>query len=146
MALWKVSCMEDVYPWMWQRWFRHQCVAVGWRADAGYPLSGPITAKEYRVGWARARKPLQRIKIGDHILVALKENRVGRLGEVTGIAIGDDEWDPLVPPSANLRHGEMGRRILVRWDLTTGPDDREMVVSLPPGKQFSPGERRPTLS
>jgi RecB family endonuclease NucS len=42
--------------------------------------------------------------------------------------------------------GEMGRRIFVRWDMTVGPDNREMVVSLPEDVRFTPGEVRPTLS
>ena len=29
-TLWKIACQEDVYPGMWQRWFKNQCVAVGW--------------------------------------------------------------------------------------------------------------------
>lgn len=28
--LWKVQCLENNYPGMWQRWFKYQCVAVGW--------------------------------------------------------------------------------------------------------------------
>lgn len=39
----------------------------------------------------------------------------------------------------------MGRLILVRWDLTVGPDDRDMVVALPQGTRFSAGELRPTV-
>jgi hypothetical protein len=29
MKLWKINCMEDEYPGLWQRWLKHQCVAVG---------------------------------------------------------------------------------------------------------------------
>jgi hypothetical protein len=71
---------------------------------------------------------------------------VGRLGHVTGKAVDDSDWDPLVPRSAGLPEGEMGRRIFVRWDLTVGPDDRGMVVHLPPESQFTAGELRPTIS
>jgi hypothetical protein len=39
-ALWKVACQEAVYPGMWQRWFKNQCVAVGWAAQWGYRLNG----------------------------------------------------------------------------------------------------------
>jgi RecB family endonuclease NucS len=40
----------------------------------------------------------------------------------------------------------MGRRILVRWDLTVGPDDRDMVIKLPEGKRLTSGELRPTVA
>jgi hypothetical protein len=32
-----------------------------------------------------------------------------------------------VPPSRKQNDGQMGRRIFLRWDLTTGPNDREML-------------------
>src|SRR5258708_11696625 len=37
--------------------------------------------------------------------------------------------EALVPASRDLPSGEMGRRLLVRWDLTVGPDSRDMVVA-----------------
>jgi RecB family endonuclease NucS len=40
----------------------------------------------------------------------------------------------------------MGRRVFVRWDLTVGPDNRDMVVALPREAQISTGELRPTIS
>ena len=143
MGLWKINCMENEYPGMWQRWFRNQCVAVGWKSDWGYPLSG---SGQFGRGWSRARRALQEIAVGDHIIVALSGHRVGRLGQVTGKAVDDTDWDPLVPKNSQLPDGEMGRRVFVRWDLTVGPDDREMVVLLPPEKQFTSGELRPTIS
>ncbi|MDZ4078508.1 MULTISPECIES: endonuclease NucS domain-containing protein [Hydrocarboniphaga] len=39
----------------------------------------------------------------------------------------------------------MGRRILVRWDLTVGPDNQDLVVQLPTGGTLSSGELRPTV-
>ncbi|HXP29967.1 MAG TPA: hypothetical protein VN832_02675 [Stellaceae bacterium] len=146
MTLWKINCMEDEYPGMWQRWFLHQCVAVGWHSDWGYPLSGPIEATEGATGWSWARNALQKIRDRDLIVVALKHHRVGRLGEVTGKAISDEDWNPLVPRSSIAPQGEMGRRIYVRWDMTIGPDDREMVISLPELTRFNPNELRWTLS
>jgi hypothetical protein len=128
---------------MWQRWYLNQCVAVGWPIQLGHSLNGD--AKGNR-GWSRARRILQEIEEGDYIVVTLKNHRVGRLGQVTSKAIGDGDWQPLVPRSKKLQHGEMGRRILVRWDLTAGPDNREMVIALPEEVRFSSGELRPTLS
>lgn len=142
MTLWKVTCQEHKYPGMWHRWFRHQCVAVGWYSKWGFPLIGPTD----NPGWARARNALQAMKPGDHVIVALQGNRVGRLGEITAKAMGDDQWDPLVPPSTDLEDGEMGRRVMVRWDLTVGPDDRDKVVLLPEDCRLTSGELRPTVS
>lgn len=68
------------------------------------------------------------------------------MAEVTGKAIEDSDWDPLVPRSVSMPDGEMGRRIFVRWDMTCGPDNRDWVVELPPHARFTPGELRPTIS
>jgi Domain of unknown function DUF83 len=85
--------------------------------------------------------------MGDHIVVSLKNNRVGRVGEVTGKAIEDGDWNPLVPRSASVPDGEMGRRVFVRWDMTTcGPDSRDWVVALPEHARFTTGELRPAIS
>jgi hypothetical protein len=143
MRLWKINCMENEFPGMWQRWFLNQCVAVGWYGEWGYKLSGDTDGGQ---GWSRARKILREIAVGDNIVVALRNHRVGRLGEVTSKTVSDNDWRPLVPPSTQLPDGEMGRRILVRWDMMVGPDNREMVVALPPEAQFTLGELRPTLS
>ncbi len=142
-TLWKINCMEDQYPGMWHRRYREQCVAVGWHAKWGYALEGPTTKD---LGWARARGALQRIAIGDQVVVALHGNRVGRIGEVTGKRVGDEQWEPLVPRTKRDPDGEMGRRILVRWDLTTGPDSRDQVVCLPDQQRFTAGELRPTIA
>lgn len=135
--------MENEYPGMWQRWFKHQCVAVGWCGTWGFKLSGSTKGGQ---GWKRARKVLQEISVGDRILVQLRGHCVGRIGEVTGKSIGDGDWEPLVPKSSDLPDGEMGRRIYARWDLTIGPDDRDMVVLLPEDARLTLGELRPTIS
>ncbi len=142
MRLWKINCMENSFPGMWQRWFRNQCVAVGWRSTWGYPMTGPSDD----TGWRRTRSALQRMEIGDTIVAALQGHRVARLGQITGKAFADADWEPLVPPSPDQPDGEMGRRVLVRWDLTVGPEDRDLVILLPEGSRFTSGELRPTLS
>lgn len=141
-TLWKVACQEDVYPGMWQRWFKNQCVAVGWAEKWGYKLEGVSTNK----GWSAARNALNQMSVGDVVVVALRDHRVGRIGTITGKAIGDNQWDPLVPPGPGLEDGEMGRRILVRWDLNVGPDSYDLIIQLPPGNTFTNGELRPTVS
>ncbi len=142
MTLWKIACNERKYPGMWQRWFKNQCVAVGWASQWGYHLRGKTDTGK---GWVRARNAIRAMEIGDAVIVTLAGNKFGRIGEITGKAIEDDEWNPLVPPEAGLPDGEVGRRILVRWNLTTGPDDRELVVQAPHEQTLSSGELRPTI-
>lgn len=142
MTLWKVNCMEAWYPGMWHRWFRQQCVAVGWYSKWGYSIHGHTQDR----AWSRVRNALEAITIGDYIVVALRDHRVGRIGQVTDKAVDDTDWEPLVPKSRHMPDGEMGRRIMVRWDLTVGPDDRDQVILLPEESRFSIGELRPALS
>lgn len=97
------------------------------------------------MGWSRARNAIKRIEVGDHIVVALSGHRIGRIGEVTKKAITDGEWNPLVPPSKDNPEGEMGRRLLVRWDMVNAPESRDQVVFLPERCRFTSGELRPTL-
>jgi hypothetical protein len=143
MTLWKVHSMDPEFPGLWQRWYREQCVAVGFSPHRGRKLRGKTKGGR---GWRAARAKLLQIAAGDFVVAALKGNRVGRLGKVTEIHIEDDEWNPLVPVSKDRPKGDIGRRIYVRWDLTCGPDDRELVVSLPEGARFKLGELRPTVS
>lgn len=143
MTLWKIYSMEDEFPGLWQQWYRHQCVAVGFTPYGGLKLHGKT--KDWG-GWHRARGRLLQIAVGDFVVVALKGNRVARLGQVTEIHIEDDEWDPLVPVSKENPTGQMGRRIYVRWDLACGPEDRDLVVALPEGARFTSGELRPTVA
>lgn len=142
-TLWKIACQEGVYPGMWQRWFRNQCAAVGWAGMWGYKLHGETKGGR---GWSAARNALNQMAIGDLVVVALQGHRIGRLGEITGKEIADEQWQPLVPPGPQLADGEMGRRILLRWDMTTGPDDRDLIVQIPPESVFTSGELRPTVA
>lgn len=135
--------MERSYPGMWQRWFKNQCVAVGWANTWGYNLEGPTKGGR---GWSQARNAIKEIDIGDYIVVALHGHKVGRLGQVTSKSIEDDKWDPLVLPCKDMPDGEMGRRIFVRWDLTVGPDDYDLAIQLPDSCVFTSGELRPTVS
>ena len=142
-TLWKITCQEDIYPGMWQRWYKNQCVAIGWAATWGYKLHG---STEGGKGWSTARKAIKEMQPGDYIVVALRGHRLGRLGQVTGKSIEDNDWNPLVPVGPGVPDGEMGRRIQVRWDLTVGPDNQDLVIQLPPGRTFTNGELRPTVS
>ena len=53
------------------------------------------------------------------MVVQLKNWRIGRIGTVLSKEIEDQEWNPSVPTQGG-DSGEMGRRVLVRWDLATG--------------------------
>lgn len=95
--------------------------------------------------WAAARNALKRIQPGDAVVATLPGHRVGKVGNVVALEVADSEWNPIVAPRANLPRGENGRRILVRWDLTCGPDDPAKVVLLPPPARFNSGQARATI-
>lgn len=141
--VWKFYCMEDEYPGLWLRWLRSQSVAVGWASDWGYHLHGETKRPR---GWIASRNAFASMAVGDSVLVTLSRNRVGRMGEIIRLAVGDKEWDPLVPRSKELPIGEMGRRVFVRWDLSVGPADFDLVVALPRQIRLPQGEVRPTVS
>ena len=141
-VLWKVFCEENVFPGEWQRWYRNQCFAVGWAAKWGFNLQGATKGDK---GWSITRNALGDMKEGDWVVVALRGNRVGRIGEITRKLVGDDHWSPLVPCSRELPDGENGRRVQVRWDLTVGPDNQDLVVQLPKGRTLNGGERQGTI-
>lgn len=140
MANWKINCMENEYPGLWHTWFREQIVAVGWPPD-DFGLHEPTDTS----AWAEARRCLLQVSPGDKVVVQLRNWRIGRVGTVLSKQIEDREWNPTVPPqSGDL--GEMGRRIQVRWDLTTGPLSPTFVVELPPDARPNPRIWRPTMS
>ena len=110
MKLWKIYAMEDDFPGLWQQWYRHQCVAIGFAPYSGLKLHGETKDQ----GWYRCRKQLLQVAVGDFVVAALKHHRVGRLGKVTELHVDDDEWNETVPRSKQSPVGEMGRRIYVR--------------------------------
>jgi hypothetical protein len=127
MNYWKVFCEETENPGLWPRWFKEQCAAVGWNPHRGWSMEG----KAQKQDWATARNYLTQIAAGDMLLVQLKHNRVGRVGEVIRKEVDDEQWNPTVPSSKTHPWGRLGRRIAVRWKLNVGPTDPDMVVSLP---------------
>jgi hypothetical protein len=141
MKLWRITCQEDKYPGMWQRWYKHQCVAVGWPPGWGFKLEEGLRS----YGWSRARNAIKQIEPGHWIIVTLSGHRVGRLGQVTDKAIAETDWNPFVQRSRSYRYGEIGRRILVRWDMIHAPDNRDQVILLPERIRFTTGELRPTI-
>jgi hypothetical protein len=140
MANWKINCMEDSYPGLWHTWFREQIVAVGWP-----PPEFGLRAPKDKHDWSLARRYLMQMSPGDKVVVQLKNWRVGRIGTVLSKEIEDGEWNPSVP-SQEGNSGEMGRRVQVRWDLTTGRLTPDFVVELPPEARPNPRIWRLTLS
>jgi len=137
---WRVHCHIGDHPGQWQYWFREQCCAVGW-VPSKFHLDGKTDDRS----WSTARNALIQMKEGDWVVASLPNSRVGRLGEIVKTCIRDDQWKPIVPPTATNPLGDNGRRILVRWDLTCGPDDPSKVVLLPEEVRFSNGQVRATV-
>jgi len=128
--------MEDQYPGLWHSWFTEQVVAVGWP-----PPRWSLQTPSKDSAWDLARRRLLRIKPGDRIVVQLKNWRIGRLGTVLNLKIEDDQWNPTVPRQKG-DVGEMGRRLEVCWDLTTGPLGPQFAIQLPPEARLATnGER-----
>lgn len=138
VSYWKVNCMEDKYPGLWQTWFLQQTVAIGW-PPRRYLLEGPTSDRS----WKAARAAASRIQVGDHIIVQLSNSRVGRIGTATQIRLKD--WNPTVPVDKEHPEGEMGRRIDVRWDLHAGPVSPAAVALLPVGARFKGRTLRSTI-
>ena len=147
MKFWKIYCKDEEWPGLWRRFFLNQAVAVGFPAirGNGYGVSWKLNGRSPDARWTRVRNCLKRIARGDRVVVQLEDHRIARIGEVVQLRVGDHEWDPLVPPSKQLRIGEMGRRICVRWEMVDAPADPDIVVALPANARFGPGKRRPTV-
>jgi hypothetical protein len=141
MAYWKINCMADSYPGLWQTWFIQQTVAIGWPPDEWKLFGGRDNG-----GWRSARSTALRVKLGDKIIVQLSKGHVGRIGTVTSIRIADDKWAPTVPEDDEYPLGEMGRRFEVRWDLTAGPIAPSAIAKLPEEARFKGSNLRYTIS
>ncbi len=140
MSYWKVNCMEDDYPGLWQTWFLQQTVAIGWPTPH-FSLEGPTPDRS----WAAARAAASQVRVGDRIVVQLSNSRVGRIGTVTQVKIEDAHWNPTVPVDKKNPEGEMGRRIEVRWDLHVGPVSPSAVARLPVEARFKGRALRSTI-
>jgi hypothetical protein len=146
---WRVHCHIGQHPGQWQFWFREQCCAVGWHPPKwreldgdGWQLDGDSAGD---ASWSAARNALRRMKRGDWVAATLPGWRVGRIGQIVDMQIEDGQWDPVVGPSRSMPYGENGRRILVRWDLTLGPEDPSKVVLLPDHARWNSGHARGTI-
>jgi len=139
-TLWKINCMEKEYPGIWGLWFKKQCVTDGHSPEKQCRLEGGKKSHD----WIVTRKALQKIRLGDLILVALPGCRIGRIGRVLELKILDDDWHALYPGEpGGWKNGYMGRRISVQWELDRGaPDSPNQVVQLPDGVNLGRGTLR----
>jgi hypothetical protein len=95
--------------------------------------------------WTMARNYLKLVNPGDMLVVQLKHNRVGRIGEVVRKKVEDSQWNPTVPPTEESPSGHLGRRIAVRWDLNVGPMNPDTVVLLPKPDRLPMHVAQPTI-
>ena len=79
------------------------------------------------------------------VVVAVRGNRVGRIGEITSKLVDYDYWNPLVPAGPELPDGVNGCRVQVRWDLAFGPDNQNLAVQLPEDHRFNDGVQLGTI-
>ncbi len=148
---WRIHCHIGHHPGQWQFWFKQQCCAVGWPPPSSDGINGSdgsgwkFDGKGGDHDWVATRSALKKMRAKDWVVVTLPGLRVGRLGQVVEMAVSDDQWDPIIPKSKTRPLGDMGRRIIVRWDLSVGPDDPSKVVLLPPEARFNSGEARGTI-
>lgn len=147
MKYWKIYCMEKQWPGLWRKFFQNQAVAVGFP-----PIRGNRYGKAWKLHdsagdakWSRIRNCFNKITPGDKIVVQLENHCIGRIGEIVKLKIDDNHWQPLVRPSKRLPIGEMGRQILVRWDLSDAPLDPDVIIRLPRRAQLTSGKIRATL-
>jgi hypothetical protein len=130
--IWRVMCQTRHHPGQWQSWYREQCCAVGWPPpEFNYDKSTTTGGS----AWSAARNALHEMKAGDPIVAVLPDGRIGRVGEIVRLEVADAEWNPIVPRSSSLPNGENGRRILLRWDLSIGSMDPNVVAQLPRGRR-----------
>ena len=108
----------------------------------GWSYDGDNPGKQ---DWNTARNALKQMQVGDWIVATLPNNRAGRIGQLVQKLVHDEDWNPIVKPSRTHPFGENGRRINVRWDLASGPDDPAKVVLLPEAVRLNSGEIRATV-
>jgi hypothetical protein len=117
---------------LWDRWYRENCVAVGFPPppERDNVLYGPAPTRGWTdKGWGYARNRLKEIQVGDAVIPFLKERRIGPVGIINKISVSDEEWNPTIQPDELVqrvdRHGNLnsrlGRRIGVEWQVSGMP-------------------------
>lgn len=142
MHYWAVYCMEDSWPGLWRKWETLQVATVGWPAPHWNMEGTGAGGRE----WSAVRKRLKLMGPGDGIVARLPRHRIGRVGHIMELKVTNEEWDPVVPKAPDMPMGQHGRRILVRWDFSIGPQLREYACTLPEHCRLSSGESRKTIN
>lgn len=131
--------MEADWPGLWRIWEVEQIVTLGWPPGWNWHWDGSGKRKPQ---WTEVRNKVNAMKAGDLIVARLPDHRIGRIGQIVEKRVEDNQWEEAVPVSPELDYGEQGRRILVRWDFSIGPRDRDYACTLPQERQFSTGGKR----
>jgi hypothetical protein len=137
---WIVICPETYIPGgVWARWYRENCVAVGWpppKWSFDSSNDGRAKATPFFTGWKYARTRLEKIRDGDKVIPFLLQWRVGPVGTVRHVKVTDAEWNPTVEGNNGLgkEPTELGRRILVTWDQADMPPDGKCAL-VPPDQR-----------
>jgi hypothetical protein len=104
---------------VWDRWLGQGCVAVGW-PPFEYPDDGPTEP-----GWTRARNALRLMKPGHRVIPYLMNWRIGPAATIREVRWSANQWYPTVEPEdgyeLNPGRYELGRRILVNWEIDGMP-------------------------
>jgi hypothetical protein len=92
--LWKITCEEHLYPGLWQRWFRSQCVALGWPPQDGFHLDGTgvqglgkpcLTSRHHHATW-RSRLGMA------SVCSTVTDSTERRSWEADSCQVGSGDW------------------------------------------------------
>ena len=134
---WIVICPEpDVRGGIWKKWYRENCVAIGWYPPT-YSFDG---AGETTPGWSFVRNRLREMRPGDKVIPFLLKWRIGPVGTIRELKVTDADWNPTVEKGnySGSDEPELGRRILVTWERDDMPPDGK-VATVPSARRPSGG-------
>src|SRR5258708_36729791 len=93
-SCWIVICPEPSIRGLWARWYRENCVAIGW-GPPNWSMEGQSDPSVGFIhGFHYARNCLRRIRPGDKVIPFLKEWRIGPVGTVREVRVRDDQFEP----------------------------------------------------
>lgn len=116
---------------------------ISTRCYGGMHLEGPTDSP----GWEYARSRAKQIKPGDYVIPYLMKYRLGPVGEVVGVRVGDEDWAPTIPKghyALNPDEPEQGRRIQVAWQTEKSPPFGKAGL-IPPERRKGGGETKHSL-
>ena len=107
-------------------------MAAGWPPPT-WSFDGPSE----NTGWVYARNRLREMKPGDKVVPFLLNWRIGPVGTIIEVRAGDEQWNHTVEKGSyayNFEEPELGRRVLVKWELDNMPPDG-MCALVPKGQR-----------